>query len=89
MSAVYGGLTWAADSILPAVVLHSAGDAVVLTRWWATGLPEWQMTSGTPKLVWDHGIDTGFIVSLIAVVALAVVTFRAYRMVHDRRVRRT
>ena len=40
VSAVYGGLTWAADSILPALVLHSAGDVVVLTRWWAIGRPE-------------------------------------------------
>jgi membrane protease YdiL (CAAX protease family) len=36
VSAVYGGLTWAADSILPALVLHCAGDIVVLTRWWLT-----------------------------------------------------
>jgi membrane protease YdiL (CAAX protease family) len=32
VSAIYGGLTWAADSILPAMVLHAAGEAVVLTR---------------------------------------------------------
>src|SRR6185436_6960421 len=34
VSAVYGGLTWAANSILPALVLHAAGDVGVLTRWW-------------------------------------------------------
>ena len=43
VSAVYGGLTWAANSILPALVLHVAGDVVVLTRWWLTGRPEWQI----------------------------------------------
>ncbi|HSC16111.1 MAG TPA: CPBP family intramembrane glutamic endopeptidase, partial [Gammaproteobacteria bacterium] len=43
VSAVYGGLTWAANSILPALVLHAGGDIVVLTRWWLTGRPEWQI----------------------------------------------
>ena len=57
VSAVYGGLTWAADSILPAVVLHSTGDMIVLTRWWATGRPEWQLTATPPPLVWEHGLD--------------------------------
>ena len=46
-----GGLTWAANSILPALVLHCAGDIVVLTRWWLTGRPEWQIGATTPPLV--------------------------------------
>src|SRR4030095_14742859 len=57
VSAVYGGLTWAADSILPALVLHSGGDIVVLTRWWATGRPEWQVAATPPTLVWERGAD--------------------------------
>ena len=36
VSAMYGGLTSAAGSIMPALVLHSIGDTVVLTRWWLT-----------------------------------------------------
>lgn len=79
VSAVYGGLTWAADSILPAVVLHSIGDAVVLTRWWATGLPEWQLTSAPPPLVWDSGVDARFVAASTAFAALALVTMLAYR----------
>lgn len=51
VSAVYGGLTWAADSILPAMGLHAAGDAVVLTRWWLTSTPEWQFGPAAPVLV--------------------------------------
>jgi membrane protease YdiL (CAAX protease family) len=51
VSAVYGGLTWAADSILPALVLHSVGDIVVLTRWWLTGRPEWQVGATVQPLV--------------------------------------
>ena len=79
VSAVYGGLTWAVDSILPAVVLHSAGDVVVLTRWWLTGRPEWQIGASAPPLVRDSGIDTSFIVVSIAAVVLSVLTALAYR----------
>ena len=57
VSAVDGGLTWAANSILPALVLHSAGDIAVLTRWWLTGRPEWQIGATTPPLVWEGGLD--------------------------------
>jgi membrane protease YdiL (CAAX protease family) len=86
VSAVYGGLTWAADSILPALVLHSAGDVVVLTRWWATGRPEWQLTAIAPRSVWERGIDAPFVFAAVASVVLAVATFCAYRRVHDLRV---
>ncbi len=85
VSAVYGGLTWAADSILPAVVLHSVGDIVVLTRWWATGLPEWQLSAIPRPLVWDSGLDALFALTVIAFAALAVVTAWAYRSVRRSR----
>jgi membrane protease YdiL (CAAX protease family) len=39
VSAVYGGLTWAVDSILPALVVHAVADIVVLSRWW---MAAWQ-----------------------------------------------
>ena len=73
VAAVYGGLTWAADSILPALVLHSAGDVVVLTRWWATGLPEWQLTrTGTQA-------SLGAIATVL--VAFSLATILAFRKV--------
>jgi membrane protease YdiL (CAAX protease family) len=81
VSAVYGGLTWAADSILPAVVLHSAGDVAVLTRWWVTGLPEWQIAHTAPPLVWDVGVDLSFAMTTLSAVALIVLTAWAYRIV--------
>jgi len=85
VSAVYGGLTYAADSILPALVLHSAGDIVVLTRWWATGRPEWQVGATPPPLAWDRGIDAAFVLYVVTAVALAVVTVRMYGVVRDLR----
>jgi len=87
VAAVYGGLTWAADSILPALVLHSAGDIVVLTRWWATGQPEWQLAATPPPLVWEHGVDASFMLTATSALLLAFLTARAYRAVRNLRVR--
>ena len=79
VSAVYGGLTWATDSILPAVVLHSVGDIVVLTRWWLTGRPEWQVGATAPPLVWERGIDATFLAAAAAALVLGAVTAMFYR----------
>ncbi len=81
VSAVYGGLTWAANSILPALVLHAVGDIVVLTRWWLTGRPEWQVGPVPPPPVWESGIDAQFVLMAIASVALVVGTAGAYAAV--------
>jgi membrane protease YdiL (CAAX protease family) len=86
VSAVYGGLTWATDSILPALVLHCAGDVVVLTRWWLTGRPEWQVAATPPSRVWDGGLDAPFVLATIATIALAALTVQAYGAVRKMRV---
>src|SRR5262245_1941782 len=78
VSAVYGGLTWAANSILPALVLHSLGDVVVLTRWWLTDRPEWQIAATPPPLVGEAGLDLAFVLTAVAAMALAVVTVKAF-----------
>lgn len=87
VSAVYGALTWATDSIWPALVLHSLGDVVVLTRWWLTGRPEWQLTATPPTLVRDGGIDASFIATLGVAVLLSGVTVWAYGRVNQLRLR--
>jgi membrane protease YdiL (CAAX protease family) len=71
VSAVYGGLTWAANSILPALVLHAGGDVWSLGRLWLTGRPEWQMSVGVPTLVWETGVDSSFFFSTLAFAVLA------------------
>ena len=81
VSAVYGGLTWAADSILPALVLHSAGDVVVLVRWWATGRPEWQLTARRRRSC-GSAVLTYRALTAVLFVVLAFVTILAYRRVH-------
>ena len=81
VSAVYGGLTWAANSILPALVLHVGGDVWSLGRLWMTGRPEWQLSSSPPSLVRETGIDTAFVVALASLVALTGLTIAGYRTV--------
>jgi hypothetical protein len=50
----------------------------VLTRWWGTGRPEWQVETTPPTLVWERGVDAPFVTVVIAFVALAVFTALAY-----------
>jgi membrane protease YdiL (CAAX protease family) len=60
VAAVYGGLAYATNSILPGLVLHAGGDVFSLTRLWATGQPEWQMSATPPALIWETGPDAAF-----------------------------
>ena len=65
VSALYSGITFAADSILPALVLHAGGDVWSLTRLWMTGLPEWQLAAKPEPLIWETGVDTGFVIAVV------------------------
>ena len=89
VSAVYGGLTWAANSILPALVLHVCGDIAVLLRWWLTGRPEWQVGAMAQPLVWESGIDGPFVRAALAAIALAAMTAVSYYLVRGSRLRST
>jgi membrane protease YdiL (CAAX protease family) len=84
VAAVYSGITWAVDSILPAVVLHVGGDIWSLVRLWAIGRAEYQRSGTAPALVWDTGLDASFLsaVALSAVFALAA--FGLCRALHRR-----
>lgn len=75
VAAVYSGLTWATDSILPAVALHAGGDVWSLVRLWATGRPEWQRSAESRALVWDAGLDAPFLGAVSMFVALAITMF--------------
>ena len=89
VSAVYGGLTWAANSILPALVLHAGGDIAVLTRWWLTGRPEWQMGAVAQPLVWESGVDVPFVLAAFVALALAALTAWSFGFVRGIRLRST
>jgi membrane protease YdiL (CAAX protease family) len=60
VAAVYGGLAYATNSILPGMVLHAGGDVFSLTRLWTTGQPEWQVSAKPPVLIWETGADAAF-----------------------------
>jgi hypothetical protein len=78
VAAVYGGLAYATNSILPGVVLHAGGDVFSLMRLWTTGRPEWQVTAAPPRLIWESGVNAGFLGSVIAFVLLGAAAVWAY-----------
>ena len=76
VSAVYGGLAYATNSILPGMLLHAGGDLWSMTRQWMTGRPDWQLapaSAPTPALVWDTGIDAAFVTSVVAFLLLSAI----------------
>jgi uncharacterized protein len=75
VAAVYSGLTWATDSILPGVVLHVGGDIWSLVRLWATGKAEWQRSGDVQPLVWEGGVDASFLSAIGLCIACAIGTF--------------
>jgi membrane protease YdiL (CAAX protease family) len=80
VAAVYGGVTYITNSILPAVVLHAGGDLFSLTRLWTTGQPDWQLSasSATPGLVWQTGLDFPFVRSVVVFAILGAAATWAY-----------
>ena len=79
VAGVYGGLTWAADSILPAVVLHAGGDVWSLTRLWLTGKPEWQLAAASPP-AGTAGLDAVFGMTAAGTVLVAALFISMCRM---------
>jgi membrane protease YdiL (CAAX protease family) len=80
VAAVYGGLTWATNSILPALALHAGGDVWSLTRLWLTGRPEWQL-GATPQRVTETGVDLSFVAMVIVLVLLSAAVIALCRWV--------
>lgn len=79
VAAVYGGLAWATNSILPPLILHAGGDVLSLTRLLLTGLPEWQVSPGPPPpTIWQTGIDAGFIRPVVVLFVLGSAAVWAY-----------
>jgi membrane protease YdiL (CAAX protease family) len=60
VAAIYGTVTYLAQSILPAVVLHTGGNIYSNLTLWLTGQAEWQASSGPAALIWTTGADASF-----------------------------
>jgi membrane protease YdiL (CAAX protease family) len=82
VTAVYSGLTWATNSILPAVALHVGGDVWSLVRLWATGKAEWQRSDAAQALVFDGGLDASFLSAVGLCAAFSIGTFILCRQLH-------
>ena len=74
VAAIYGTVTYLADSILPAIVLHTAGNLYSNFDLWLHGKAEWQASSigqhGLDQALW---LDSGAFVILFALTVLAFV----------------
>jgi hypothetical protein len=82
VAAVYSGLPWATNSILPAVALHVGGDIWSLIRLWATGKAEWQRSAAPQPLIWDAGLDVSFLWAIGQCAVFAISTFILCRCLH-------
>lgn len=78
VAAIYGAMAYFTDSILPGLVLHVAGNVLVLNRLWMTGQGEWQLSAQAPSLIWDTGPDAAFWVSLTALILLGAAAIWAF-----------
>jgi membrane protease YdiL (CAAX protease family) len=60
VAAIYGVVTHLTNSILPAIVLHTAGNLYSNFDLWLHGNAEWQAPSAAESLVWNSGTDASF-----------------------------
>ena len=70
VAAIYGTVTYLANSVWPAIVLHTGGNLYSNSDLLVRGQAEWQAPSGAAELVWATGADAAFV--RLAVVLLVV-----------------
>ena len=73
VAAIYGTVAYATNSILPAIVLHTAGNIFSNLDLWLHGQAEWQTPSVGTQLIWKAGADASFWRTLAALVIVAAV----------------
>ncbi len=80
LTAIWGGLAWITNSVLPGIVLHALGDVFSFAQLFTSGTPEWQATSGgtQPPLVWQTGPDAAFWGYLITFLVLGTAAVWMY-----------
>jgi membrane protease YdiL (CAAX protease family) len=78
VAAIYGTVTSLTDSILPAIVLHTAGNIYSNLDLWLHGQAEWQAGTAPAALIWQTGIDEPFRNTSIALLAVATLMTWAY-----------
>lgn len=81
--AVYGGIAYFTNSIVPGIVLHALGDVWSLTRLWITGQPEWQLSAQPARTIWETGVDGAFWGSLTAFLVFGAAAVWAFVALAD------
>jgi membrane protease YdiL (CAAX protease family) len=71
VAALYGTVTSLTKSILPAVVLHTAGNLYSNLDLWMHGQAEWQASSSATAQIWKSGADASFWISSVAFLIVA------------------
>jgi len=79
VAAIYGSLAWLTKSILPSIVLHTAGNVWSSSYLWAYGHAEWQAAATPEPLVWDAGPDGSFLRYAFGALVTGGLTLLAYR----------
>ncbi|HTR48527.1 MAG TPA: CPBP family intramembrane glutamic endopeptidase [Verrucomicrobiae bacterium] len=83
VAAIYGTVAYATNSILPAIVLHTAGNVFSNLDLWLHGQAEWQTPSAGARLIWKTGADASFSRTVAALAILAAVAVWAnYKLIH-------
>jgi membrane protease YdiL (CAAX protease family) len=79
VAAIYGTVSYLTNSILPAVVLHTAGNVYSNADLWMHGQAEWQASAGQGTLIWQAGADASFWAALAALPVVTAAMVLAYR----------
>lgn len=77
-AAMYGGLAYATNSILPGVFLHAGLNLITAMQTLTTGRAEWLDTPQPKPTVWEAGPDLMFGVSVIGTLITGAATIAAY-----------
>ena len=80
VAAIYGVVTSLTNSILPAVVLHTAGNWFSNFDLWLHGQAEWQAPASQAGLIWQSGPDRSFWITIASFVVFTVATLWAYTL---------
>jgi hypothetical protein len=78
VAAIYGVVTYLTNSILPSVVLHTAGNLYSNLDLWLHGQAEWQAGSRPERLIWETGPDASFWTSIAMLVVVGAAMLWAY-----------
>jgi membrane protease YdiL (CAAX protease family) len=83
VAAIYGAVTYLTNSILPAIVLHAAGNVWSGLALLVTGQSEWQASPTPQPLIWETGADASFWFLVVALIVVGALAGWAYVMLAD------